>query len=349
MAPAPGGDAVERLVQLCSAGLDVDELRRELMVRLPRVLTVDATFFATVDPATLLFTSGLADEQLRAAAPAFLANELDGTDVNQFAALADTPGHVRSLDQATRGTRTASHRYRDLMAPIGLGDELRAALVVDGRCWGALCLHREDAAAGFSARDIAVVRRLVPHLARGLRRAMVMAPRSPADVAPARPGVVVIGPEYAVLSMTAEAAAWCDLLDPAATERGVLPLAVRAAVAEQLHSPGAAGTTEVTLRAPAGQWVTVTSSPLSGAEAPNLAVVLAAAPPRQLTSALLAGYGFTPAQLRVTELVLRGRSTRQIVGQLYLSEYTVQEYLRAVFDKVGVNSRRELMAALLPG
>jgi DNA-binding CsgD family transcriptional regulator len=50
----------------------------------------------------------------------------------------------------------------------------------------------------------------------------------------------------------------------------------------------------------------------------------------------------------VTELVLRGRSTRDVVAELHLSEFTVQEHLPAAFDKVGVGSRRELLATLSP-
>jgi DNA-binding CsgD family transcriptional regulator len=340
----PRGEAVDRIVRLCSAGLDPDALRREVLPRLRRLIPVDAAFFATVDPATLLFTGAVADDPLASVAPQFLANELGAADVNRFAVLAGTPGHVRSLDEATGGERAASERFRELMAPLGLGDELRAALVVDGWCWGVLCLHRARAAAGFDERDAALLRRVGPHLARGLRAGLLSAPRTTGsdDVAP---GVLVVAPDGDVVSATPEAQRWLSLLAPG--RDGDLPMAVRTVVTAALRTSSFPQSADVLVPTRDGGWANVSASALLGDGASGVAVVLGPAPPQRITSALLAGYGLTPAQQRVTELVLRGRSTRQIVQQLHLSEYTVQEYLRGAFDRVGVNSRRELMASLM--
>lgn len=48
---------IELLVEACYQGLDATALRVEVLRRLRSVVSVDAAFFATVDPVTLLFTS----------------------------------------------------------------------------------------------------------------------------------------------------------------------------------------------------------------------------------------------------------------------------------------------------
>ena len=42
------------------------------------------------------------------------------------------------------------------------------------------------------------------------------------------------------------------------------------------------------------------------------------------------------------DLIVRGLSTEEISKTLYISEYTVQDHLSNIFDKVGVSSRLEL-------
>src|SRR6202035_2544941 len=102
---------VDALIERCYSGLDAVALRREVAARLKTLAGVDAAFIATVDPATLLFTSAVSEEPLIEAAAAFLANELDGRDVNRFTDLAAGPDLVRTLDQATRGDRDSSARH----------------------------------------------------------------------------------------------------------------------------------------------------------------------------------------------------------------------------------------------
>jgi DNA-binding CsgD family transcriptional regulator len=353
----PAGRRVADIVRRCYAGLGADQLQHEVLARLRRIVPVDAAFFATVDPVTLLFTGAVADDPLGAATPLFLDNEFGQADVNKFAALAAPPGgsggRITSLDRATRGDRAASHRYREIMAPLGLGDEVRAALVAGQHCWGVLCLHREDSPAGFTGQEIRVVQQIAPHVAEGLRRAVAAGSGAGGEGAsgePVTPGIIVLDADLAAVSVSAEASYWvAELAHLPGSRLGELPVPVYAAAArlaraEQQPDPALLPTVRV--RTQGGRWLAVHATRLTG---PQTGVVLEPAAPAQLSSLFLSAYGLTPAQVRVAGLVLQGYSTRQITGQLHISANTVQEHLTAVFGKVGVRSRRELAATLLSG
>jgi len=258
---------------------------------------------------------------------------------------------VTSLDAATASDRWASPRYREIMRPLGLGDELRAALVTDGRCWGYLCLHREDSRLGFAPAEIDLVARLGPRIARGLRGAALLAASSvaPADLTP---GVVVLTEDLELVASTPEADHLLSLLPGAGRVRPGPPLAVRAVAlaltAADRDGPGPPAVPTVRLRTATGSWLTAHASWLSGPPGERrISVVLAPARPADTVPLLLAAHGLTPREADVARLVLRGASTETIVDTLRISHYTVQDHLRAVFDKVGVRSRRDLAGRLL--
>jgi hypothetical protein len=54
----------QEIVRLCHAGLDSRTLRVESVRRLREIIPIDASFFATADPATLLFTGAVVDDVL---------------------------------------------------------------------------------------------------------------------------------------------------------------------------------------------------------------------------------------------------------------------------------------------
>ena len=349
---------VTALIGRCYAGLDVADLRDEVLRRLRRIVSVDAAFFGTVDPQTLLFTSAVAEEPLGAATPLFLDNEYGREDVNKFAALAEAadpvelarPGHPRPAagqcplpggdEPARPGRRAArgSHQRqavlgRDLPAPRGRGARLRRP---GGRRDPA---DRPARGRGPAARP-----------SRWRRSARPQTIAAPAGA----PGIILLDQDLALMTMSPEAAQWLAEIDEADWPSGSeLPMAVYAAAArlarlEQGAAPPQLADT-IRLRSRAGQWLSLHASRLGGGPAPQIGIVIEPTPAAQLSSLLLSAYGLTGAQSRVVALVIRGHSTRQIVEELHISANTVQEHLTAAFDKFGVRSRRELVAAMLTG
>ena len=155
-----GGRPVERvrqeIIRLSHAGLDSRTFRVEAVKQLRKAIPVDVSFFATADPATLLFTSAVVDDVLARATGEFLENEFLKDDSVKFTSLARALSPVGSLGVATGGELVRSPRYQEILEPLELGDELRAALRIGSKCWGFMCLHRERSSPNFTSAEAAL-------------------------------------------------------------------------------------------------------------------------------------------------------------------------------------------------
>ena len=74
------------------------------------------------------------------------------------------------------------------------------------------------------------------------------------------------------------------------------------------------------------------------------AIMLAPAAQVEVAPMIMEAYGLTHRKRELTGLVLRGMSTKQLGIALRISQLTVQQHLKSIFDKTGVRSRRELAA-----
>src|SRR5207302_10546659 len=102
------------------------------------------------------------------------------------------------------------------------------------------------------------------------------------------------------------------------------------------------------LQTAAGHWLTLQATWLvsPGADQEGqIAVLLETSPSIDIWPFLAAVHQLTERESEVTLLVARGRSTTEIAHALHIAENTVQDYLKAVFDKFGVHSRGQLVAA----
>jgi DNA-binding CsgD family transcriptional regulator len=340
--------AERAIMRLCHTGLDSRKLRVDALRRLRQIVPVDAAFFATVDPATLLFTGSLTDEIPESTTPAFLTNEFLQDDVTKFVHLAHAVRPVQSLYAATRGEPTLSPRFREILAPIGFGDELRAALRIGDVTWGVLCLHRELTGSGFTVAEAAFLERIVPHLAVGLRTGLLIQEAITGSAADA-PGLVVLADDLSIAAVTAPAEQWlAEVSDwPRRSEppQAVLAVAGRLLALEQAREDGRALPPRARVQTHSGRWLVLHASRLSGpARSGSIAVILEPAAPAEVAPLVLQAYGLTEREAQIAHLVLQGLATAEIADRLAITALTVQQHLKAVFDKTGARSRRELVA-----
>jgi DNA-binding CsgD family transcriptional regulator len=98
-------------------------------------------------------------------------------------------------------------------------------------------------------------------------------------------------------------------------------------------------------RTRSGQWVTIHASALA-AGADRVVVFIEPSRPLEVASLIMQAYGLSKREGELVRLVLHGLDTEQIADVLAISPYTVQDHLKSIFDKVGVRSRKELVARL---
>lgn len=330
-----------RALELAAAGSgDARSLHELLPEHLQRVFGCGPVFLAAVDPTTLHFTHQSRRDIPEAAAEEFLAHELGGDDVVRFRDLAGAAQPVDTLFHATHGDPRSSARWRDVIEPLGWGDELRVALKDGKSTWGFLCLHRSADDRDFDPAEVEAMRRLAPSLGAALRRTALGGPMDGADALAPEPGVVVLDDDFVVRSMTGAAERWLELLGGRGDGVPILVMSVSAEAAKSrlpavVHTIG-----------PDGRWVSVQASPLIGAPG-GVAVLLQTAHPREALPALAAATRLTGRETEVAAAVLRGLSGRAIARRLALSENTVQDHLKSIYAKTGVRGRGELVALLL--
>jgi hypothetical protein len=161
------------LAALCHAGYDLVAVVNHATTVLRSAIPFDRSCWHSIDPATGLLTSAVRDQF--EPDPRFPHYEYCVADVNKFAELARRRPCVGVISRATDGTPEHSPRYRDLLKPLGIAHELRAAFVSAENCWGACALYRDDSRPDFTDEEAGLVAGVAPLLAAGLRRALLVA------------------------------------------------------------------------------------------------------------------------------------------------------------------------------
>ena len=296
----------------------------------------------TLDPATTLPTGGLHEHGVSPTlAPRMLELEFGGGDVNALTDLARGRQAVATLDGATQGDRQRSPRYRGVLAPDGLAHELRAVFRDGHGAWAAMVLMRGDGAPDFSAAEQALVAGLAEPVTRALRRVLLMGEIA-AQASAQAPAMLLLdgGAQLTLRHASATAAHWLAQIDDGSA--GELPYALLS-LAQRARSTGGGAMTR--LRARSGRWLTAHAEAL-GDEGTEVSVIVQPSRPHEIAQVLSGAYGLTPREAEVARLVAAGCSNPEIAGMLFVSRHTVEDHLKKLYAKLGVNSRSGLVSRL---
>jgi DNA-binding CsgD family transcriptional regulator len=338
------------LVRLCQQGLDWVTLARRVTELIQPAVPHESSCWHTLDPATLLLTGSFVHHLADGGFPLFTHCEYALEDVNQWSFLAQSPWPVGILTRATHGRPAQSVRYRDLLQPQGVEWELRASLVSDSVCWGALGFYRHRGEPDFTDEEAAFVAAISGILAGGFRRALLVRAVLTDDV-PDGPGLILLDERNGVDSISPAAEQWLDELVHAGdvmADRLPYPIYAVAdrtrAIADRQDLPGVQARARLYTRS--GRWLVLHGTRLSGASQGKTAVIIEPAHPIEVAPLIVEAHGLSEREQKVARLVLQGLATHGIAGELFISPHTVQDHLKAIFDKVGVRSRRELVARI---
>jgi DNA-binding CsgD family transcriptional regulator len=339
----------ERLETLAGAGLDPVAARQSAIAELRRAVGFERWCWPTTDPGSAIAAEGIAEFDLWPTLPRLIALEEHG-DLTSKPKLALSRRASVALRAAAGGDLARSRRWRECLAPYGVGDELMTVCRDRQGYWGSVELMRDTDDPPFTDEDARFLHELAPTLARLLRAGLPRgwpADRRERDDLP--PATLVVDPQLRPTSWTPGAGAWLSELDPDGTgEAKMLPAAVYE-IGTRVLTPLAEATglpASVRLRTRTGLWVTIEGAPLEGAAEGHVAITFRAATGDEIFDLLSKTYDLTRRERQLVALVLDGLATKQLAVALSISPYTVQDHLKTIFAKTRVRSRRELISHL---
>jgi len=351
--PRPGApsqrqqDGARRRIERICAGSGEDRaLRAALLAEIRQVVPCDAYVWALTDPATTVGASPLAEVPSLRDLPALIRLKYL-TPTNRWTTLA--ADQVATLVEATGGYLDRSLVWRDLLRGYGVHDVASLVLRDTHGCWGFLDLWRSTPDLPvFSRSERAFLANVLPELTQSLRACLAGTFALPVDVtASGGPAVLLFTDMLEPGMRTQQADAQLRALLPTLPGHSPVPAVALNVAAQLLATEGGIDTHEPTARLhqDGGRWLQVRAArldpqPETGA---MIAVTIEQAAPAQRVEVYCRAIGLTSRETELLGRLVAGADTRKAANVLGIGEYTVNDHLRSIFAKAGVNSRRQLI------
>ncbi len=318
--------------------------RKNILLLLQKHIPFNAYCCTLVDPVTLCSIGAVTEHSIEAIHHQILELEYDETDVNQYQSLLEDELPIRRLSDSLRVQR--SRRYEEVLRPNDFSDEIRCALIFQGRCYGFLTLFikQQTNHPFFSDEDIDLLKIVCPIMAEALQAYYLSVIELQTFDDEMEQGVIILDQQLTITSLNSRAEKILTSLrkmEDIAAPYLPKPLQVMCTKLLAHHQ----SSTPLLIPVPEQGYIVVQVSILQSMQGDNfqIAASLNKAPPKDMLSYLIRAYHLTSREQEVVLEIIKGNSTKEIAQYLAISYHTAQDHLKAIFQKVQVSNRNELV------
>jgi DNA-binding CsgD family transcriptional regulator len=349
MGSAAYARARETILRICRGETDERALRLEALDAIRRAVGFDAYAWLLTDPETSVGSSPLADVPCLPELPQLIRLKYT-TAVNRWTGL---PSGAASLHGATGGRLSLSLMWRELLSQYQVTDIASSVYRDRFGCWGFLDLWRIGAA--FTAADIEFLGHIAGPVTAALRHglARTFIPATGGDQIPAGPVVLLLSPALQVRAQTPQTRRYLQVLVPPEAEgQAPVPAGAYNVAAQLLAAEAGVDDNPPVARVhlTGGRWLTLRAARMDTTPAPagrDVAVSIEPSTAGDRVTVFARACGLTPREAELLQHLAGGATTREIARQMFVSENTVQDHLKSIFDKSAARSRRALLARAL--
>ena len=215
--------------------------------------------------------------------------------------------------------------------------------------------HRRPA---FTAADIEFLGHIAGPVTAALRHglARTFIPATGGDQLPAGPVVLLLSPALEVRAQTPQTQRYLQVLvPPEAEDQAPVPAGAYNVAAQLLAAEAGVDDNPPVARVhlAGGRWLTLraarmdTNPTTPAAAGRDVAVSIEPSTAGDRVTVFARACGLTPREAELLQHLAGGATTREVARQMFVSENTVQDHLKSIFDKSTARSRRALLARAL--
>jgi len=342
------GVRVSRIEAICAGASDARALRLDLLGEIRRAVPFTWYAWLLTDPGTGVGCAPLADVPAVPELPALIRLKYQ-TTVNRWTDLTTPVARLSDIGDPRR-----SLVWREMQSRFGVADVASAVFRDRYGIWGFLDLWRDADAGAFRQSEVGYLAELAAPVTAAIRRCLAATfTAPPADrPQPGSPVVLLLGPDLSVRAQTPQTDRYLRLLVPPEDGRSPVPAGAYNVAAQLLAAEAGVDDHPAWARVHVAgrRWVTLSAARIGDDRAgrhDDIAVAIENCAPLDRADLFGRVHGLTGREAQVLARLAAGDDTRTAARILHVTEYTVQDHLKAIFGKTGAHDRRSLLAAAL--